>query len=595
MVAPKNPDDLHRFVEIRLENFKAFTNFRMRLNAMNVIVGPNNAGKSTVLAAFRILASAHRRASARKAEIVTGPNGQTYGHKVSLIGLSVADENIFHDYNDEDPANLTFTLSNKNRLILFFAEIGSCVLIPEIENGTACVNPATFRKEFNCSIGFVPILGPVEHNEIRYEKEAARLALFSYGAARNFRNIWHHFSGQFAEFRSLIKTTWPGMDINPPEAEYVDGKLRLFMYCPEQRRDRELFWAGFGFQVWCQMVTHIIQSNAVSLFLIDEPDIYLHSDLQRQLLTILRDMDADIIIATHSTEILSEAEFDEIVVVDKSRRSASRVKDANQLSSVFATLGSNLNPVLTQISKTKKVLFVEGYDFQILGRLASIGGFPDVGARSKFAVVPIKGFNPQKVKNLLEGIKSALGFTPQAACVLDRDYRSDRECKRVEEDLKACCEVVKVLDRKEIENYLLLPPAIDRAAKKRLAERAKRQGEASAYTCDAEAILNKFCEDKKNYVYGQYVEMRRQFENSADSGLHGSNIAGEEIGRLDKEWDEKKLWLVPGKEGLSFINSVLQAKDGISLTPFGIIQCLAKNDVPSDLVDLFNDLKAFTS
>ena len=29
-------------------------------------------------------------------------------------------------------------------------------------------------------------------------------------------------------------------------------------------------------------------------------------------------------------------------------------------------LGSNLNPILTQLAKTKRVLFVEGKDFQIL-------------------------------------------------------------------------------------------------------------------------------------------------------------------------------------------------------------------------------------
>ena len=68
------------------------------------------------------------------------------------------------------------------------------------------------------------------------------------------------------------------------------------------------------------MLTHIIQSNKKSLFLIDEPDIYLHSDLQRQLLGILRNMGPDIIIATHSLEIITEAEGDDIVLINKARR-----------------------------------------------------------------------------------------------------------------------------------------------------------------------------------------------------------------------------------------------------------------------------------
>ncbi|MFL5079222.1 MAG: AAA family ATPase [Microvirga sp.] len=73
-------------------------------------------------------------------------------------------------------------------------------------------------------------------------------------------------------------------------------------FCPEDRIPSEIFWAGFGFQVWCQMLTHLIQSSDVALFLIDEPDIYLHSELQRQLLSLLRNLGPDIMIATHSTE-----------------------------------------------------------------------------------------------------------------------------------------------------------------------------------------------------------------------------------------------------------------------------------------------------
>ena len=70
------------------------------------------------------------------------------------------------------------------------------------------------------------------------------------------------------------------MDIERPQLDRIDDKTLLHMFCPEERIPREIFWSGFGFQVWCQMLTHLIQSSESSLFLIDEPDIYLHSDLQ---------------------------------------------------------------------------------------------------------------------------------------------------------------------------------------------------------------------------------------------------------------------------------------------------------------------------
>lgn len=587
--------DRTRSVEVSLQNFKAFLNFRIQLKKLNIIVGPNNAGKSTILTAFRILEPAIRRASAKRAELVQGPNGHDFGHRVSLAGLSVADENIFHNYNDTDPAVVTFTLSNKNKLILFFGEPGSCVMIPETANGLACNTPKLFRRNFDCSIGFVPILGPVEHKEIRYEQEAARLALNSYGAARNFRNIWYHFPDMFNEFRSLVQSTWPGMDIEFPELEVVDGKPRLFMYCPEQRLPRELFWAGFGFQVWCQMLTYIVFSEKASIFLIDEPDIYLHSDLKRQLLSILREMDSDVLIATHSTEILSEAEFEEIVVVDKKKKRAARVKDASQLSTVFSALGSNLNPILTQISKTGKTVFLEGNDYQILGRLAVLAGYPDVGRRSKFAIIPVNGFNPQKVKHLVEGFQTALGFRPESACILDRDYRSDEECSAIENDLSTVCSISHILQRKEVENYLLVPSAIDVAATRRITEKIKRGGVDCKYSCNAAEILDEFSDDMKHYVSAQYSEMRRIFERSSEGAVHGSTLTEDELRRIDQQWDQRRFFMIPGKQAISRINSVLRESDGINVTPLGIISCLSRTDIPDELLELFSSLRKFVT
>jgi AAA ATPase domain len=179
---------VHQFVRVQFTRFKAFKAFTVHLRHFNILVGPNNAGKSTILAAFRILAAAMRRASARKPTLVHGPRGLRLGYEVDLRSISVAEENIFFNYDDAEPAHVAFTLSNQNALTLFFPEQGACVLLPEAQ-GRPILTPSNFRSHFKCPIGFVPILGPVEHHELLYEREAARLALFNYRAARNFRNI----------------------------------------------------------------------------------------------------------------------------------------------------------------------------------------------------------------------------------------------------------------------------------------------------------------------------------------------------------------------------------------------------------------------
>lgn len=235
--------EVNQFTQVQFRRFKAFKSFSLHLRHFNILVGPNNAGKSTILVAFRILAAAMRKASSRNPEIVPGPGGSTYGYAVDLEGISVAEENIFYNYDDSEPASVKFSLSNRNELLLHFPERGACYLILETV-GKIVRSTAAFRSQFNAPIGFVPILGPVDHNEPLYEKEAARLALFNYRAARNFRNIWYHYPDKFDEFREILIRTWPGMDIEPPKIDTSHAKPRLHMFCPEERIPREIFWVG---------------------------------------------------------------------------------------------------------------------------------------------------------------------------------------------------------------------------------------------------------------------------------------------------------------------------------------------------------------
>jgi len=251
---------------IRFRHYKAFKDFSLSLRKFNVLVGPNNSGKSTILGALRILSEGLRRANARKPELIDGPNGIGRGYPVSLAKLPVSTENVFYNYDDSEAAIVTFQVSNGNELILYFPAKGVCLLLTHAKK--AIRTPSDFKREFKLKVSFVPVLGPVEHEEDYVQEETARLALLSYSASRNFRNIWYHFPKGFDEFRETIRTSWPGMDIKKPELISRDGKNYLYMFCPENRYDREIFWAGFGFQVWCQMLTFILQGRDASLLII---------------------------------------------------------------------------------------------------------------------------------------------------------------------------------------------------------------------------------------------------------------------------------------------------------------------------------------
>jgi len=585
--------EIHHFVKVAFHRFKAFRDFTLNLRKFNILVGPNNAGKSTVLAAFRILSSGIRKARRLKPELVSGPRGDTLGYSVDMGSIAVAQENIFYNYDDSEAATVQFNLSNRNSLLLYFRPNGKCSLIPMADK--RCTSPTTFQSQFNCQIGFAPILGPVDHREALFEKEAARNALHNYTASRNFRNIWFHYPEKFEEFRNALKRTWPGMDIEKPFVEYADGKGWLNMFCPEDRIPREICWSGFGFQVWCQMLTHLIQGNDRSLFLIDEPDIYLHSDLQRQLFGLLRNLGPDILIATHSTEIITEADPDDLVIIDKRRGSAKRINNPTQISEVFGLLGSSLNPVLTQLAKTRRVVFVEGKDFQVLGRFAQRLGFERVGTRAAFAVIPTEGFNPERIRNLVNGMEATLGSKVSVSAILDRDYRSDKEITAIEEACRSFCDLIHIHKRKEIENFLLVPAAIDRAAKRRLADRLKRVGGLQEYTSSAASVLESLAQEKHSYVMAQRLASRRRFERTAQSGVNEATYNEIVLKDFAEDWKDldSKLRIVPGKDALAAVNQHLQQNYSVNVTPTAIIDAMTKEEIPEELQQLMAALDDF--
>jgi hypothetical protein len=586
--------EVQRITSVRFSRYKTFREFSLSIGRFNILVGPNNAGKSTILGAFRILAEAIRKAKAKSPTYVQGPNGTVLGYEVNLENIPVATENVFHNYDEDQLPTVSFRVSSGDHLTLFFPRPSICNLISDTL-GRTIKSPSAFRQHFGLEIGFVPILGPVEHNEQLYQKEAAREAVLTHRASRNFRNIWHHYPEAFAEFRSLIQRTWPGMDIKKPEIDSSHEKPLLRMFCPEERIDREIFWAGFGFQVWCQMLTFMVVNQDASLFIIDEPDIYLHSDLQRQLVSALRSLGPDILIATHSTEIISDADPDEILVVTKKARSAKRVGDPTQLRAIFEVLGSNLNPFLTQLARSKKLVFVEGKDFQIISRFATKLDIGIVANRSNFAIVPTNGFNPTKAKIFRGGVEATTGSKVDVAIVFDRDYRSDSEVAAEISEMQTFCDYVHIHSRKELENFLLVPGALERAAVQRLLEQTKRTGKASMFSETIDTLLATITDEMKHDVQAQYLKRQHPFAKSLDRSLDDTTVTSRLLAAFEAQWSslQSRLNLVPGKEVLSRLNLYLQKHWSVTVTPNAIVDAMNEEEVPSEMREIITSLEQF--
>jgi len=558
---------------------------------MNILVGPNNCGKSTIISAFRILDVGLKQAFSRRATRVPSHNGgRTYGHHISEEQIPVAIENVHIDYEDVD-SRIEFRISNGNKFIIFFPNDGGCYLYWQT-SGASIDTPGRLRNAFPIKIQVVPVLGPLEHNEVIVRQETVNRSLNTHRASRHFRNYWRNNPDGFDEFAALVNRTWPSMELDQPELpDQIEQKL--IMLCRENRIAREIYWSGFGFQVWCQLLTHVSRASDAAIFIVDEPEIYLHPDVQRQLLGILRDIPADVLLATHSTEIMGEADPIEILLIDKNKNSAKRLKNVESVQKTLENVGSIQNIILTQLARTKRILFCEGGgDHKIIRRFARKINLIELSSGVDYTALESGGFSSwEKVKALAWGLTQTIGATIFIGAIYDRDYWSGEELSEIETELTSNLNFAHVHKRKEIENYLLVIPVLERALTKAIEDREKRTGTQIEIVEDVTSIICRITEEKKSFIQSQYLAKRSEYLR--DRGTDVATINAETLGIFNEKWSDlsQRLTIVPGKEILKELRSEINDLYSVTLTDIRIIDEFRREEIPQDFLSLLNGLE----
>lgn len=155
------------------------------------------------------------------------------------------------------------------------------------------------------------------------------------------------------EYHSYIR-------VDVVKGSYQDGKFKAFA----KYNKRDLMVEGSGFLQWLSVYT-LATNPSLDVLLLDEPDAHLHASLQQQMLDKLGELAAtsgkQVLIATHSSEILRSSDPDQILEVRVDGRESTRYLVANdQKVGLLAGLGSSYSPRIDSIHRTKRVLFLEG-------------------------------------------------------------------------------------------------------------------------------------------------------------------------------------------------------------------------------------------
>src|SRR5258705_1728534 len=340
----------------RLRNFRCFDDHTLDFKPLTIVVGRNNAGKSTLVEALRLVSIVTSRYEDLNYHNVPSWLQIPRGHRgvaPSLHGIELSPGALFNHYADP-PALITAHFTDKTGLEIY---LGSPYRIHAVlldRRGNPITSKAAARSIRFPQIATMPQVGPLETNERTLEDSYVRRSADSYLAPRHFRNQLKLFSSRYSAFKQLVEATWPGVRIVEFKrgSGLPDDPLNLLI----QDRDfvAEAASMGHGLQMWLQTMWFLARVGMNAAVVLDEPDVYMHADLQRKLVRLLRNRFRQVIVATHSTEILSEVEAENVLIVDRYRPSSSFAASIPAVQQVLRRMGSAHNIQLTRLWHARK-------------------------------------------------------------------------------------------------------------------------------------------------------------------------------------------------------------------------------------------------
>jgi hypothetical protein len=285
----------------------------------------------------------------------------------------------------------------------------------------------------------------------------------------------------------------------------------------------------------------------------------------------------------------------DIVSVSTQYKSGKRINTEADYAALYHYIGSTDNADFARIARSRRVIFVEGRDGRLLRRLASQLKLERLSDPQGTAIVQLGGFSRwRRAQDTVWAFRQILDLEIEAFCLFDRDYRCDEEIERFSMSVSADEGVVcRVLRRKEIENYILVPVAINKALLRRIKQRDHKLKEPpEGWLLDK---MQNLTEEFKVRVLSQQMAHTLQFYKEQGSSQDQSSIIGKFTARFEHDWQclEQRLRHIPGKEALARLNDILQSEFGISLTETMIVEQLSQDLLDPEFSELLKSLDQF--
>ncbi len=573
---------------LRFVNYRCFLNHELPLKQETIIVGKNNAGKSTIIEGFRLIGLiTERYKNLSFHDVPDWLDIPRYhrGVRIDLTALNLSWENLFHRYQDQ-PACVIATFSNKAIVEVYLGPNSAMHAVLKGPGNNVAQNKRDSKDIDLSKVNVLPQVMPLSKEENIMRSDYVSANMSSYLSSSHFRNQLNLlYDEYFDSFKILVEDSWHSLQLIELQGEGSLHGNRLGLLVRDGDFVAEAAWMGHGLQMWLQTMWFLTRAGDQSIVILDEPDVYMHPDLQRKLLRFIRGRFPQQIIATHSTEILSEADASNVLIIDRKHHRSAFATDLTAIQRLAENIGSAQNINLTRLWNARKLLLVEGKDLKLLKQFQNIL-FPE--SEKPFDVIPnmpIGGWSgwPYAIGSAML-LRNSGGEEIKTYCILDSDYHTDEEKANRLADANTKSVELHIWLRKEIENYLVIPTAITRLINDRL----EKSFEPINIKETMELIDNITItlKDATTDAIAQEILLLDRAR-----GLQNANVKARK--KVEEAWQtrEGRISIVSGKQLLSILSQWCKENYNVSFGIMAIVTQLHTNEIPDEIIKVITAIE----
>lgn len=460
--------------KIRIRNFKSFKDVEIELGKTVVLIGPNNAGKTTLLQALALWDIGLKRWNEKRKDRVSPEKrpGVTINRN-DLIALPVPEAILLwrnlhvrsHETSDGKKGTKNIRIDivvdgitgGKNWTCGFefdYANPESFFCRPlrlsESKDPKRMAVPAELE---GIDIAFLPPMSGLAGTEPKSEPGQINVLIGEGRTAQVLRNLCFNIyedpaSQNWTKLKAQIRSLF-GVELLEPVYVKERGEIRM-AYKESSGVQLDLSSSGRGLQQTLLLLAYLY-ANPNTLLLLDEPDAHLEVLRQRQIYHLLTEVaqkqGCQLIAASHSEVVLNEAADRDVVIafVGKPHRIDDR---KSQLLKALTDIGFDQ---YYQAEQTGWVLYLEGSsDLAVLRAFANRLGHPAASVLERPFVHYVSTNLPSKARYHFNGLREA-----------KKDLVGVALFDRIDKELQVDTPLHEMAwRRREIENYLCVEEAL---------------------------------------------------------------------------------------------------------------------------------------